>query len=301
MAKMQEIQSFDGRQIRTVRDEEGEKLYFSVVDVIETLTETDRPRKYWSDLKVKLKKNGCELSDSLGQLRLQSSDGKYYKTDVADHDQLSVLIAYIPSAKTEEFRQWMEQSVASEHDAESLPVMQQYVQNKVISMRGCDVISDADIAELYGVDTKRVNEAVKNNPDKFPEDYMFAVTEEEMLNLRSKISTTKVSARNRATTKVFTEKGLYMLATVLKSKRATDVTFAIIETFAKVRYLKKEIVDLHKEADPKRQAAKMKRFGDVISDIVMPELETSETESTLELNFFIGKIKHSVKRVRKNK
>ena len=92
-----------------------------------------------------------------------------------------------------------------------------------------------------------------------------------------------------------------MLATILKSKRAQDVTFAIIETFTKVRYLKREIVELHKEEDVEKQATRMRRFGEVISDIVMPDLETSETESTLELNFLIGKIKHTVKRVKKSK
>ena len=92
-----------------------------------------------------------------------------------------------------------------------------------------------------------------------------------------------------------------MLATILKSKRAQDVTFAIIETFDKVRYLKREIMELHKETDIEKQTTKMQKFGEVISDIVMPDLETSETESTLELIFFIGKIKHTVMRVKKNK
>ena len=90
-----------------------------------------------------------------------------------------------------------------------------------------------------------------------------------------------------------------MLATILKSEKATDVTFAIIETFAKVRSLKRELVELHKEADKQKQVSKMKHFGEVLSDIVMPELNTSETESTLELNFIIGKLKHTVKRVKK--
>jgi hypothetical protein len=149
------------------------------------------------------------------------------------------------------------------------------------------------------VETKRVNEAVRNNPDKFPEDYMFTLTTEELQDLRTNFSATKISTKSRAMPKVFTEKGLYMLATILKSRSALEVTFAIIETFAKVRYLKKEIVDLHKEKNPQNQAEKLKHFGEVLSDIVMPDLETSETESTLELNFFIGKIKHTVKRVKK--
>ena len=130
---------------------------------------------------------------------------------------------------------------------------------------------------------------------------MFALTTDEVEDLRSKISTTKISSKSRYSPKLFTEKGLYMLATILKSKRAQDVTFAIIETFAKVRYLKREIVELHKEEDVEKQATRMHRFGEVISDIVMPDLETSETESTLELNFLIGKIKHTVKRVKKSK
>ena len=179
------------------------------------------------------------------------------------------------------------------------PIMGDKVQNSIVTIRKQNVISDADVAYLYGVETKRVNEAVRNNPDKFPEDYMFTLTTEELQDLRTNFSATKISTKSRAMPKVFTEKGLYMLATILKSRSALEVTFAIIETFAKVRYLKKEIVDLHKEKNPQNQAEKLKHFGEVLSDIVMPDLETSETESTLELNFFIGKIKHTVKRVKK--
>jgi hypothetical protein len=85
-----------------------------------------------------------------------------------------------------------------------------------------------------------------------------------------------------------------MLATILKSKRATEVTFAIIETFAKVRYLKNEIRNMHEDTD----SHKMQAFGETLADIIMPDLETSETESSLELNFVIGKIKHTIKRVK---
>lgn len=158
------------------------------------------------------------------------------------------------------------------------------VRDSIVIINGMAVIADADVAFLYGVETKRVNEAVRNNPDKFPDDYMFELSSEGLADLRSKFSTTKVSSKSRAATKVFTEKGLYMLATILKSKTALEVTFAIIETFAKVRTLKRELVDMHREQDKEKQANKMKHFGEVLSDIVMPDLETSETESTLELN-----------------
>ena len=98
---------------------------------------------------------------------------------------------------------------------------------------------------------------------------------------------------------MFTDRGLYMLATILKGDKARDVTFVIIETFAKVRELKKELLELHTETDKEKQKSKMQHFGEVLSDIVMPDLQTSETESSLAINFFIGKIKHTVKRVRK--
>ena len=173
------------------------------------------------------------------------------------------------------------------------------VQSRIINVRDMPVIVDADVAEIYGVETKRINEAVRNNRDKFPEDYMLVLSLDELADLRSKISTTKISTKSRVLPKAFTEKGLYMLATILKSKQATAATFAIIETFAKVRYLKRELKELHQEADKRKKMSKMQNFGEVLSDIIMPDLETVETESSLELNFFIGKIKHTVRRIKK--
>ncbi len=173
------------------------------------------------------------------------------------------------------------------------------VEDKIAIIRNQQVIADADVAALYGVQTKEVNQAVRNNPDKFPKTYMFELNKNELLDLRSKILTTKVSRKSRSATKVFTEKGLYMIATILRGERALGATFAIIETFAKVRELKRELLDLHKETDKAKQQTKIRHFGEVLTDIVMPDLQTSETESSLEINFLIGKIKHTVKRVRK--
>lgn len=181
----------------------------------------------------------------------------------------------------------------------SRPVGIKEIEDKITTIRGMEVIADADVAALYGVGTKRVNEAVRNNPEKFPSHYMFELDTNELQSLRSIFSSTNVSAKNRNSTKVFTERGLYMLATILSGERARDVTFAIIETFYKVRNLKRELLELHNETDKEAQAQKMKHFGEVLTDIVMPYLETAETESSLEINFFIGKLKHSVKRVRK--
>ena len=193
----------------------------------------------------------------------------------------------------------MRKNVTRETD--TLLKMTKEVEGKIAVIRNGQVIADADVAALYGVQTKEVNQAVKNNTDKFPPDYMFDLSINELRDLRSKILTTNVSAMNRNPTKVFTEKGLYMLGTILKSERARAVSFAVIETFAKVRSMKRELVDLHKEPDKERQEEMIRHFGTVLTDIVMPDLETCETESSLEINFLIGKIKHSVKRVRREK
>lgn len=158
---------------------------------------------------------------------------------------------------------------------------------------------DADVAELYGVKTKEINQAVRNNPEKFPVGYILELSKQELVNLRSKSLTANISSKSRVLPKAFTEKGLYMLATILKSPKAAQVTIAIIETFAMVRQLKRELRTLHSETDDKKQRLKTRHFGEMLSNIVMPDLETSETESSLEINFLIGKIKHTVKRVKR--
>ena len=104
-----EIQLFESNQVRTAWNEEEEQWYFSIVDVIEVLAGTDRGRKYWSDLKAKLKKEGSELSEKIGQLKMQSPDGKFYKTDVANTEQLFRLVQSIPSPKAEPFKLWLAQ------------------------------------------------------------------------------------------------------------------------------------------------------------------------------------------------
>lgn len=109
MDKETAIKVFEEKQVRTLWNAEEEKWYFSIVDVIEALTGTDRPRKYWSDLKSKLKKEGSELSEKIGQLKMLSADGKNYKTDVADTEQLFRLIQSIPSPKAEPFKLWLAQ------------------------------------------------------------------------------------------------------------------------------------------------------------------------------------------------
>ena len=101
------------KKVRTIWDDEQEKWFVSIIDVIEVLTETDRSRKYWSDLKSKLKKEGSQVSEKIGQLKMQAPDGKMRLTDVADTEQLFRLIQSIPSPKAEPFKLWLAQ-IASE-------------------------------------------------------------------------------------------------------------------------------------------------------------------------------------------
>ena len=104
-----QIKIFEEKKVRTIWDAENEEWYFSVVDVVAVLTESERPRKYWNDLKKKLQQEGSELSEKIGQLKMPSSDGKMYKTDCMNTEQLFRLIQSIPSPKAEPFKLWMAQ------------------------------------------------------------------------------------------------------------------------------------------------------------------------------------------------
>ncbi len=103
------IKLYEGRQVRTVWYEEAENWFFSIVDTVAVLTDSPNPRKYWSVLKTRLKKEGSELTTNCSQLKMQSADGKYYLTDVADTEQLFRLIQSIPSPKAEPFKLWLAQ------------------------------------------------------------------------------------------------------------------------------------------------------------------------------------------------
>ena len=107
MTKETSIKLFEEKKVRTIWDEEKEEWYFSVVDVVEVLTDSPRPRKYWNALKTKLKAEGSELSHNLGQLKLVSEDGKMRFTDVADTEQVLRLVQSIPSKKAEPFKLWL--------------------------------------------------------------------------------------------------------------------------------------------------------------------------------------------------
>lgn len=176
---------------------------------------------------------------------------------------------------------------------------QQLIENKILTIREQKVILDSDVAELYGVETKRINEAVKNNPDKFPEGYILYLSMDEANSLRSKISTLKDLGRGehfKYSPKAFSERGLYMLATILKSPQATETTIAIIETFAKVRELSRTISQLPEQSEKEQQKSMMQKSGELISDILNDDFQTVGTETTIEFNLSVLKVKHTVKK-----
>ncbi|HCT21968.1 MAG TPA: hypothetical protein DIW54_00935 [Chitinophagaceae bacterium] len=116
MSKQTDIKIFEDKKVRTLWDAENEKWYLSIVDVIAVLTDSPNPRKYWSVLKTRLKAEGSQLATNCSQLKMQSSDGKFYLTDVADTEQLFRLIQSIPSPKAEPFKLWLAQVAADRLD-----------------------------------------------------------------------------------------------------------------------------------------------------------------------------------------
>ena len=170
------------------------------------------------------------------------------------------------------------------------------VEDKIIEIQNQHVIVDSDVAELYGVETKRINEAVKNNPDKFPEGYVITLNESGKNELVENFDRFNGLKHSSVFPKAFTEKGMYMLATILKSSKATETTIAIVETFSKVRDIERTIKAIPQtpQNSPKYQEL-MQKTGDLISDLVVPEdLDTSETEASIEVNLALVKFNHSL-------
>lgn len=172
------------------------------------------------------------------------------------------------------------------------------VEDKIIKIRNQHVIIDSDVASLYGVKTRDINKAVKNNPDKFPEQYIIQLNKKEKNELVENFHRFNSLKHSTALPKAFTEKGMYMLATILKSGRATETTINIIETFAKVREISRTIQVLPQtpQNSPKYQEL-MQKTGDLISELVVPDdLDTQETEASIEVNLALVKFKYTVKK-----
>ncbi len=182
------------------------------------------------------------------------------------------------------------------------------LENKLIKYNNTLVLVDKDVAELYEVETKEINKAVKNNPEKFPDGYIIEITKEEKDELVKKFHRFEKLKHSTVNPKVFTEKGLYMLATIIKSKAATQTTLQIIETFAKIKELSRNINEIMKTEDENKQKelalASNKILEDIIeidSDILENDEdgEVIETTTKFEFNLGFAKVSRSIKKIKK--
>ena len=167
------------------------------------------------------------------------------------------------------------------------------VGSKVVIVRNTQVIIDRDVADIYGVTTREINQAVKNNPEKFPKGYVFELEKQELADLQSK-NLIANSPKNRAIPKAFTEKGLYMLATIIKSKVATEATIAIIETYTKIRELARaiEVANERGEVEQHDQSKIQKLMTEAFTN----NLPVTMKKTTFSIN--TGIIKFSIETTR---
>ena len=176
------------------------------------------------------------------------------------------------------------------------------VEKKIITLRNQQVILDSDVADLYGVQTRDVNKAVKNNPKKFPQGYIFTLNEEEKSEVVENFHHLQNLRFSPQLPKAFTEKGLYMLATILKSPKAVETTIAIVEAYAKLKELSRVIVEVPQYEDKStEQQVLLHRGGQLVEDIMSDILPKQSSETSFELNLAMFKFKHSVKRENEDK
>lgn len=174
------------------------------------------------------------------------------------------------------------------------------IDNKIIELRDSFIIIDRDVAELYGVETKRINEAVSNNPDKFPNDYMFELTKDEKTKVVDYFDHLEPIKYSPYLPKAFTKKGLWMLATILSSKQAKETTFLIIETFDKIDNLKYNLKKLETTNDNTLKEQLSQKSGEIIAELLeVSEDYDTDTETSVEVNFGLLKYKRTVKKIHK--
>jgi hypothetical protein len=180
-------------------------------------------------------------------------------------------------------------------NAELVAVTTQDVESRMIMLRNQPVLIDADVAALYGVETREVNQAVKNNPKKFPYGYIFELDKYEKEEVIKNFDHLNVLKFSKVMPTAFTERGLYMLATILKGERAISTTLAIVDTFVQVRQLARTMEALQNVEDGgAQQRTLLQRTGDLLAEVVGHNLSTRTTETEIEFNFAVVKIKHKV-------
>ena len=183
-------------------------------------------------------------------------------------------------------------------------------ESKLIGLNDTLILLDKDVAELYDIEPKRLREQLKRNIEKFPKEYAYQVSDKELQLMVSQNATPSKQQLGGTNPWVFTEKGLYMVATILKSKNAINATFTIIETFSKIKELSRNINGIMKTTDEVTQKELAQKSNEILEEIIDIEEdvlvddedgEVIETTTKFEFNLGFAKVSRSVKKIKKGK
>jgi len=177
------------------------------------------------------------------------------------------------------------------------------LENKLIKYKNKAALVDSDVAQLYGVETRDINKAVKNNPEKFPDDYIIELNNEEKKELVENFHRFNKLKHSTVNPKIFTEKGLYMLSTIIKSDIATQTTIRIIETFAKIKNLSRNLNSISSQQTKEEQEALVNESNILLEEVIdieptseIQDDNITEVETKIELNLGFAKVTRIVKK-----
>ena len=173
------------------------------------------------------------------------------------------------------------------------------VADRIIEIQQRKVIIDSDVADLYDVETKDINKAVKNNPDKFPESYIIELSTQEKNELVENFHRFNRLKHSTVLPKAFTERGLYMLATILKSPRAVNTTIAIIDTFAQIKELTQTVYQLSKANTDEQRVKIFENSTEIMADLLDNELTVSQLETSFKIKLPFLEISRRLTKIKK--
>lgn len=173
------------------------------------------------------------------------------------------------------------------------------VSDKIIEIRHQKIIVDSDVAELYGVETKDINKAVKNNPSKFPDGYIIELFNTEKNELVENFHRFNKLKHSTVPPKAFTERGLYMLATILKSPQAVNTTIAIIDTFAQIKELAQTVYQFSKAKTDEQRVKIFENSTEIIADLLDNELIVSQHETSFKIKLPFLEISRKITKIKK--
>jgi len=179
------------------------------------------------------------------------------------------------------------------------PITYDQVKDKIIEVRKQNVILDNDVADLYGVETREINQAIKRNTNKFPSGYIIELSNIEWNEVRSQIVTSPLGGGRAYKPKAFTERGLYMLATILKSPQAINTTIVIIDTFAKLKELTQAVYQFAKAKSDEQRVKIFENSTSIVADLLDNKLIVSQHETTFKIKLPFFEITRKITRVKK--